>query len=397
MQVDVEWRMHRLIYLDNHATTPTDPRVRDALLLYLDPAQVGNPHSEHYAGRRVAVAVEKARSAVSALIGASPEEIVFTSGATEANNIALQGMARSRGRRGGHVITCATEHKCVLEAARWLERNGFSVTFLPVDSGGELTPASVASAIREDTFLVSIMAANNEIGVLHPLREIADECHRRGVVFHTDAAQAVGKIPIDVVSLGIDLLSVSGHKLYAPIGIGALYVSRDSPSVPEPLFHGGGQEGGLRSGTVPPHLCVALGTACAVSASQLNQDATHVDGLRDRFLEVLASASCSFSVNGPRSRRLPGNLSLTFPGIEADRLVGVLQPEVAVSTNAACSAGALQYSHVLAAIGLDERAAAATIRVGFGRFNSFEEVERAAKLIAGQVARIREDGAAEAA
>lgn len=389
--------MNQPIYLDNQATTPTDPRVRDALLLYLDPGQVGNPHSEHYAGRRAAVAVEKARSEVSALIGASPEEIVFTSGATEANNIALQGIARARGGRRGHVVTCTTEHKCVLEAARWLEQNGFSATFLPVDIDGQLTADTVESSIRDDTFLVSLMAANNEIGVLHPLREIAEVCRNRGVVFHTDAAQAAGKIPIDVAGLGIDLLSISGHKLYAPIGIGALYISRESPLRPEPLFHGGGQEQGLRSGTVAPHLCVALGTACAIGASQLNQDATHVAGLCDRFLENLASASSDFSVNGARGRRLPGNLSLTFPGIDADRLVGALQPEVAISTNAACSAGVLQPSHVLAAIGLDERAVAATIRIGFGRFNSLEEVERAAKLIADQVARIREDEAAEAA
>jgi cysteine desulfurase len=284
-----------------------------------------------------------------------------------------------------------------LETALWLERNGFNVTFLPVDSNGELTPGAVASAIRKETFLVSVMAANNEIGVLHPLRQIADVCRGRGVVLHTDAAQAVGKIPIDVVGLGVDLLSLSGHKLYAPIGIGALYISRDTPLIPEPLFHGGGQERGLRSGTLAPHLCVALGTACALGAAELNKDATHVANLRDRFLEILASVSCDFNLNGTRPRRLLGNLSLTFPGIDADRLVGALQPDVAVSTNAACSAGILRHSHVLAAIGLDEQAAAATIRVGFGRFNSLEEVECAARLIADNVARIKHETGTRAA
>jgi cysteine desulfurase len=243
-------RMPDSIYLDNQATTPTDPRVRDALLPFLETSAVGNPHSEHFVGRRAAAAVEDAREKVAALIGARPQEIVFTSGATEANNIALQGIARSPYRRGNHIITCATEHKCVLKTVDFLARSGFRAEIMPVDANGLIDTAALAAAITTETCLVSIMAANNEIGVLQPIDEIAAICRSRGVVFHTDAAQAAGKIPIDVKMLGVDLMSLSGHKLYAPIGVGALYVAEESPIAPEPLFWGGGQERGLRSGTI---------------------------------------------------------------------------------------------------------------------------------------------------
>jgi cysteine desulfurase len=376
------------IYLDNQATTPTDPRVRDAIAPFLETSAVGNPHSEHVAGRRASTVVEDARRQVADLIGARPDEIVFTSGATEANNLALQGIARSPHRRGNHLLTCATEHKCVLETMAFLARNGFRVEVLPVNADALLDPAAVAAAITDETALVSIMAANNEIGVLQPIEEIAAICRSRGVVFHTDAAQAVGKIALDVKALDIDLMSLSGHKLYAPIGVGALYVSEESPVEPEPLFWGGGQERGLRSGTVAPNLCVALGAASAIARREFGEDAEAAAALRHRFIEIIRTAIPDARVNCERSPRLAGNLSLTFPGIDADRLVAAVQPYVAISTNAACSAGMLQPSHVLLALGLSEADASSTVRIGFGRFNTRAEVEAAAELLMTAAARI---------
>jgi cysteine desulfurase len=383
-------RMADFIYLDNQATTPTDPRVRDAMLPLLEVRAVGNPHSEHVAGRQAAAAVENARRQVAALIGARPDEIVFTSGATEANNIALQGIARSVHRRGDHIVTCATEHKCVLETMNFLTRNGFRVEVLPVDSNGVIDVGALTAAITGETALVSIMAANNEIGVLQPIGDIGAICQSLGVVFHTDAAQAAGKISLDVKALGIDLLSLSGHKLYAPIGVGALYVSDASPVRPEPLFWGGGQESGLRSGTVAPHLCVALGAASSIARRELTRDAESAAACRHRFLEAIRAYCPDVRVNGERGPRLPGNLSLTFPGVDADRLVGSVQPHIAVSTNAACSAGFLQPSHVLLALGLSDADAASTIRVGFGRFNTYTEIEAAAERLGTAAIHIRQ-------
>jgi cysteine desulfurase len=389
--------MSELIYLDNQATTPIDPRVRDAMLPFLEARAVGNPHSEHFAGRRATVAVEEAREQIAALIGARPQEIVFTSGATEANNLALQGIARSSRRRGNHIITCTTEHKCVLETAGHLSRNGFRVDVLPVGVGGFLDIATFEGAITEETCLVSIMSANNEIGVLQPVDEIASICRSHAIAFHTDAAQGAGKIAIDVKASGVDLMSLSGHKIYAPIGVGALYISEESPVFPEPLFLGGDQERGFRSGTVSPPLCVALGEACAIARDQLEQDAHAAAGLSNLFLEIVLARCPDVRVNGDRGRRLPGNLSLTFPGCDADRIVGGLQPHIALSTNAACSAGVLQPSHVLLAIGLSESDAASTVRVGFGRFNTRAEIEIAAERLVGLVRRIREDESLKAA
>ena len=378
--------MFASIYLDNQATTQTDPRVRDAIAPFLEAGAVGNPHSEHVAGRHASTAVEDARRQVADLIGARAEEIVFTSGATEANNIALQGIARSPRRRGNHLLTCATEHKCVLETMAFLARNGFCVDILPVNADGLADPEAVAAAITEETALVSIMAANNEVGVLQPIAEIAAVCRSRGVVFHTDAAQAVGKIALDVKALGIDLMSLSGHKLYAPIGVGAVYVSEESPVEPEPLFWGGGQERGLRPGTVSPHLCVAFGAVSAIARREFEENEKAAAALRQRFLEIIRTAIPNVRVNCERSPRLAGNLSLTFPGIDADRLVAAVQPHVAISTNAACSAGVLQPSHVLLALGLSEADAGSTVRIGFGRVNTRAEVEAAAeRLIAAAV------------
>src|SRR5215211_1730702 len=378
------------IFLDNQSTTPTDPRVRETMLRFLDLATVGNPHSEHVAGRRMAAVVDAARVQVANLIGARAEEIVFTSGATEANNLALQGVMRSAQRRGNHIVTCAIEHKCVLETVAYLRRSGCRVDLLSVSRDGVVDVDEVVNAIAGDTALVSIMTANNEIGTLQPIAEIASACRARGVPFHTDAAQAAGKIPLDVRATGVDLMSLSGHKLYAPIGIGALYVAEDSPVMPEPVIHGGGQERGLRSGTLAPYLCAAFGTASAIAAEELASEGERAGKLRERFLEVLRNSFPQARVNCAGAPRLPGSLSVTFPGVDADRVVGVVQPTIALSTNAACSAGVLQPSHVLKALGLPERDAESTVRISFGRFNTEAEIVRAAEqvgAVAMQIAR----------
>lgn len=369
------------IFLDNQSTTPTDPRVREVMLRLLEVGSVGNPHSEHVAGRRMAAVVDAARAQVGALIGARPEEIVFTSGATEANNLALQGIMRSEQRRGDHLVTCATEHKCVLETAAHLRRAGCRVDVLPVTRDGLVDVGAVIDALADDTALVSIMTANNEVGTLQPIAEIASACRARGIPLHTDAAQAAGKIPLDVKTIGVDLMSLSGHKLYAPIGIGALYVSDDSPVIPEPVIFGGGQERNVRSGTLPPYLCAAFGTASAIAMEELASEGDRAAKLRARFLEIIRLAYPQVRVNCAGAPRLPGSLSLTFPGVDADRLVGAVQPIVAFSTNAACSAGILQPSHILKALGLSEADAASTVRISFGRFNTEGEIVRAAELI----------------
>jgi cysteine desulfurase len=387
----------RAIYLDNQATTPTDPRVLRAMVEMLQMDLVGNPHSEHFAGRRASAAVEVARAQVANLIGASPEEIFFTSGATESNNIVIQGIASSRHRRGNHVVTVATEHKCVLESAISLREKGFEVDILPVGPDGLIDLLHFRSSITDRTALVSVMAANNEIGVLQPIREIAEICRAQGVPFHTDAAQAAGKIALDVASLGVDLMSLSAHKFYAPIGVGALFIAEDSPFRPEGLFKGGGQERGIRSGTIAAHLAVAMGMAAAISKESLQADAEHASKLRQRFLEIVRSRIPFVRVNAEKAPRLPGALSLTIPGIDADRLVGALQPNVAVSTNAACSSGVLQPSHVLQAIGLRNDLAESTVRIGFGRFNTVQEIEPAAELLCGAAEEIGGNNEASAA
>jgi cysteine desulfurase len=277
----------------------------------------------------------------------------------------------------------------VLETAAYLMAVGTRVDVLPVDGSGRVDVAALRAAITDDTALVSIMTANNEIGVLQPIAEIAAICRSRGVVFHTDAAQAAGKIPLDVKALGIDLMSLSAHKIYAPIGIGCLYIAEETPVEPEPLFRGGRQERGLRSGTLAPHLCVAFGEASTIAERALSADARHTASLRARFLEVVRATFPDVRVNAEQAPRLTGNLSLLFPGVDADRLLGAVQPQVAISTNAACSSGVLQPSHVLLALGLSEAEASSTLRIGFGRFNTIAEAEIAGGVIAAAAERIR--------
>jgi cysteine desulfurase len=374
------------IYLDYQATTPTDPRVVAAMLPYFT-EKFGNPHSSaHRFGREAEEAVETARGEVADLIGAEPREIVFTSGATESNNLAIKGAARflrahppSKGPRD-HIVTLVSEHKCVIETCRQLGDEGFSITTLSVRGDGLVDLDALAAALGPRTALVSIMAANNEIGTIQPLAEIGALCRAHGALFHSDAAQAVGKIPLDVEAMAIDLLSISGHKLYGPKGIGALYVRRRPRTRLLPLIDGGGQERGFRSGTLPTPLCVGLGAACAIAAREMTEEATRLLRLRQRFLAALSARLPELRLNGHAERRLPGNLNLAFRGIDAERLIEHC-PAIAISTGSACSSASIEPSYVLRALGLDEATARASVRIGFGRFTSEAEVDFAADAL----------------
>lgn len=374
---------NRPIYLDNQATTPCDPRVVTAMLPYFSEA-FGNPHSaEHALGREAEAAVERARAEVAALIGASPREIIFTSGATESNNLAIKGAARFAARMGSpkrRVITVATEHKCVLEATRDLAEEGFEPVFLPVAPDGRLDPAALGAALATPTLLVSVMAANNETGVLQDIATLATLARDCGALFHTDAAQAAGKIPLDVAAQGIDLLSISGHKLYGPKGIGALYV-RHRPRVRlAPLISGGGQERGLRSGTLPAPLIVGFGEACRIARAEMAAETARLAALRDRLLARLRAAIPGIALNGSRDHRLAGNLNLAFPGARAETLLADL-PDLCLSTGSACSSAAIEPSYVLRAMGIAPEIAAASLRIGIGRFTSAAEIDTAADML----------------
>ena len=368
-------RPNRPVYLDNQATTPCDPRVVAAMLPWFT-ERFGNPHSaEHAMGQEAEQAIEHARAQIAALIGADPREVVLTSGATEANNIAIKGAARFYGagpRR--RVITAATEHKCVLESVRDLAAEGFEPVILPVRPDGLLDPAVLTDALTVPTLLVSIMAVNNETGVIQDLPTLAALARDAGALFHTDAAQAAGKIPIDVT--GIDLLSLSGHKLYGPKGVGALYVRRRPRVRLSPLFSGGGQERGLRAGTLPTPLVVGFGEACRLALLEMTEEAARLTSLRDR---LLAGLRVPATLNGDVVHRVPGNLNLTLPWCALDVLR--TQPDLCVSTGSACSSAAIEPSTVLTAMGLAPEQAARTLRVGLGRFTSAADVDFAADAL----------------
>jgi cysteine desulfurase len=374
---------NRPIYLDNQATTPCDPRVLQAMLPWFT-EQFGNPHSaEHVMGRSAEAAVETARAQIAALIGAEAREIVLTSGATESNNIAIKGAARHARRVGDarrRVITVATEHKCVLESVADLAEDGFDPIVLPVRRDGTLDPDTLRTALAEPTLLVSVMAANNETGVIQDLADIIPLVKAAGALFHTDAAQAAGKIPLDV-ALGIDLLSISGHKLYGPKGIGALYVRRRPRARVAALFSGGNQERGLRSGTLPTPLVVGLGEACRIAAAEMADDTARIAALRDRLWAQLTRDIPGLVLNGHPTQRLAGNLNLTFPARSAADLMGE-NPEICVSTGSACSSAAVEPSYVLRALGLDDTQASRTLRIGIGRFTSAAEIDTAARAFA---------------
>ena len=377
------------VYLDYQASTPLDPRVREVMLPWFG-GKFGNPHSsDHSYGWTAEEAVETARTEVASLIGAKPREIIFTSGATEANNLAIKGVARAlRGKRD-HVLTCVTEHKCVLESCRRLEREGTRVTYLPVEQNGLLDLNRLEDALDEQTALVSIMAANNEIGVLQPMMDIAALCKKVGARLHSDAAQAVAKIPINVNKVGLDLLSISSHKIYGPMGVGALYV-RQKPKVPiEPLMDGGGQERGLRSGTVPAPLTVGFGACCAIAAAELPKEAERLLQLRSRFLNRIKRAMNDIHIHGDLEQRIPGNLNLSFADIDAQDLMMRLS-RVSVSTGSACSTATVQASHVLQSLGVEQRLLHNAIRIGFGRFTTVDEVDFAVDEIARAVISLRQ-------
>ena len=379
----MDTRPNRPIYLDNQATTPCDPRVLQAMLPWFT-ERFGNPHSvEHVMGREAEAAVEAAREQVAAIIGAEAREVIFTSGATEANNIAIKGAARHASRMGDErrrIVTVATEHKCVLEAVRDLADEGFEPVFLPVRSDGLLDPETLRAALAVPTLLVSIMAVNNEIGVIQDLAALGPVVKSAGALFHTDAAQAVGKIPLDVAALGIDLLSISGHKIYGPKGVGVLFVRRRPRVRLAPLFSGGGQERGLRSGTLPTPLIVGLGEACRIAAAEMAEDAARIGTLRDRLLSRLARGIPGVIVNASREHRIAGNLNLTFPAAPALALMRAA-PDLCISTGSACSSAEVEPSYVLGALGLSEAAAARTLRVGIGRFTSAADVDAAAAML----------------
>jgi cysteine desulfurase len=376
----IEFRGQRLrlpVYLDHHATTPLDPRVLDAMLPYFT-ERFGNPHSaQHAYGWDAERAVERARAQVAGLIGALPEEIVFTSGATEANNLAIRGVAARAGDRQ-HVVSCATEHPCVLETCRAMRQGGFELSELPVQPDGLLDLDRLSAALRPHTAVASIMTANHEIGVVQPIAEIAKLCHERGVLLHTDAAQAVGRIPLDVTALGVDLLSLSAHKLYGPKGIGALYVRRGLHLAP--LLAGGSQERGLRPGTLPTPLCIGFGTACALAQAELAAEAARVRALRDRLYDGLRQALPEVRLNGAAGRRLPNNLNLCLPGVDAEDLLAGL-PELALSTGAACASATQEPSPVLRALGLSDEDIQGSIRIGLGRTSTAAEIEFAIERI----------------
>ncbi|HUB96088.1 MAG TPA: aminotransferase class V-fold PLP-dependent enzyme [Stellaceae bacterium] len=377
------------VYLDYHATTPCDPRVLDEMIPWFT-QKFGNPASlTHAFGREAEAAVERARAQLAALIGAEPREIVFTSGATEANNLAVKGAAHFHRAFGkDHVVTLATEHKCVLESCRVLAAEGFRVTVLPVEHSGLVDLERLEAALDERTSLVSVMAAHNEVGVLQPVGEIARLCRARSILFHTDGAQAVGKIPVDVTEWGVDLLSISGHKMYGPKGVGALYVRRRPRARIAPLFDGGGQERGLRSGTLPTPLIVGIGAAAAVAEAEMVAEADRLLGLRRRFLAGIRALVPDAVLNGDPERRLPGNLNLSFPGIAAPDLMAAC-PTLALSSGSACTAAEVEPSYVLRALGLGDALAAASIRIGLGRFTIAEEVDFAIDALAGAVGRLR--------
>jgi cysteine desulfurase len=383
------------VYLDYQATTPTDPRVVAAMLPYFT-EKFGNPHStSHRFGREAAEAVEQARGEVAVLIGAEPREIVFTSGATESNNAALKGALRflrdERRAEKDHIVTVATEHKCVLETCHQLEREGFTVTILPVGRDGLLSLDQLAAAIGPRTALVSIMAVNNEIGVIQPLAAIGALCRARGVLFHSDAAQAVGKIPIDVETMQIDLLSISGHKLYGPKGVGALYVRRRPRVRLTPLIDGGGQERGFRSGTLPTPLCVGFGRACAIAQAEMTAESVAIDALRRQLLAGLRSRVPGTRLNGSDEYRVAGNLNVAFTGVDADVLLDSC-PAVAASTGSACSSASVEPSYVLRALGLDEATARSSLRLCVGRFTTKAEIDFAVDALAAAVERVRAAG-----
>jgi len=380
---------HQPLYLDNQSTTALDPRVLDAMLPYFT-SYYGNPHSRtHQYGWESEAAMEEARTRVANLIGADSKEIVFTSGATESNNISVKGVARFYASKKKHVITTQTEHKCVLDSCRQMEAEGFDVTYLPVQENGLVDLELLESSIRPDTSLVSVMTLNNEIGVIQPIEEIGRICRSKKIFFHTDAAQAVGKIPLDVNKMNIDLMSISGHKIYGPKGVGALYVRRRPRVRVDPIMSGGGQERGLRSGTVPTPLAVGLGAACELAEAEMENDHQHVTRLSNLLVSGITDKLPKVVRNGDGPTVYPGCVNLSFFCVEGESLLMALK-DVALSSGSACTSASLEPSYVLRALGAQDDMAHSSIRFGIGRFTSEEEVQYTIDRTVKEVERLRE-------
>lgn len=377
------------IYLDYQATTPMDPRVLEAMMPYFT-YKFGNPHSRsHSYGWEAEEGVEKARGQVAKLIGADEKEVIFTSGATESNNLAIRGVAEFYKDRKNHIVTTMTEHKCVLDTCRHLEQNGFEVTYLPVQKNGLVDLEQLKAAITDKTVVVSIMAVNNEIGVIQPLAEIGKICREKKVFFHTDAAQAAGKIPLDVEAMNIDLLSISGHKIYGPKGIGALYVRRKPRVRLVPLIVGGGQERGFRSGTLPTPLCVGLGEAAEICSKEMDGEAKRLKKLQERMLKGLNAKLTDIVINGDLEHRIPGNLNISFAYVEGESLMMGIKG-LSVSSGSACTSASLEPSYVLRALGVEEDMAHTSLRIGLGRFTTEQEVDTAVGELVRHVMKLRE-------
>jgi len=382
--------MQTPVYMDNHATTRVDPRVVEAMLPFFS-RTFGNAASRNHSfGWEAEKAVDQARDRVAELIGASPREIIFTSGATESNNLALKGVAESSAARGNHILTSAIEHRAVLDTCKRLERQGLTVTYLPVDGDGRVDLGMLERSITDRTILISIMYANNEIGVIQPIDEIGRMAHERKILFHVDAAQAAGKIPLDVASHNIDLLSLSAHKIYGPKGVGVLYVRRKNPRVQlAAQMEGGGHERGMRSGTLNVPGIVGLGEACHICSREMGEEARRLSSLRDRLKEGILNRVGQCQVNGSLQHRLPHNMNISFAGVEGESLLMRLH-DVAVSSGSACTSATRQSSYVLRALGVSEALAHSSLRFGLGRFNTEEDVEFVIRRVAEVVSRLRE-------
>ncbi|HIN19801.1 MAG TPA: IscS subfamily cysteine desulfurase, partial [Candidatus Marinimicrobia bacterium] len=369
------------IYLDNQATTPLDPKVFSAMEPWFT-EKFGNASSRnHTYGWEAEEAVEIARESVAATIGALPKEIIFTSGATEANNIALQGAAKSYQDQGRHIITVKTEHKAVMDVCQHLSKDGCDITYLSVDKDGILDLNKFEDAIRDDTILASVMHVNNEIGVIQPIKELGAICKNKGIIFHVDAAQSMGKLPINVDDMGIDLLSISAHKLYGPKGVGALYVRRKNPRVQlQPIMFGGGHERGIRSGTLPVPNIVGLGKACDIAADVMIEENLRISQLRDTLLKGIRAENPNASINGSMEHRIAGNLNMSFPGANNEAIIAAV-PDIAISSGSACTTSTMEPSHVLLALGMSKEEAYSSLRFSIGRFNTEKDIQIAVKNI----------------
>jgi cysteine desulfurase len=378
------------IFLDYHSTTPVDPEVMKTMLPYFTDVFGNAASRNHEYGWTAEAGVEKARAQVAALIGASEKEIIFTSGATESNNLALTGVVEMYAEKGNHIITTPIEHKAVLDTCKYLETKGCEVTYLPVDQYGRVNPEDVRKAITPKTVLVSVMFANNEIGTVQPIAEIGKVCKEAGVLFHTDAVQAVGKVPVDVQSMGIDLLSITAHKIYGPKGVGALYVRRKGPRVRlSPLIHGGGHERGMRSGTLNVPGIVGFGKACEIARQKMPEESARLKRLRDQLWAGLQAELDELYLNGHPTERLPNNLNVSFAYVEGESLIMGMK-ELALSSGSACTSASLEPSYVLKAIGVGEDLAHTSIRFSVGRFTTEEEISFATKKVVEAVKKLRE-------